>query len=247
MKTKMKNTSRRNAFTLVETLIAIGLFGIVSAICLGSYVSLQRGFADNITLVDLNNKLTRAMGSIETDLRNATGITIDNTATPFPKLTLTVPGAYARYYTSGVRAGDPLDSYKTSLVSGTLRYTGTLSNFTGSVAFQGPAITIEYSGSPDGNPYYGTLSLFRKVTFNGVTAVKPIATFSSGAAISYQTITTGSDGNLNYSGTLSGVKSLPTSVSAVAVTVSGTSDSIRNPYSSGALTRVVSLRALGLK
>ena len=223
-----------SAFTLAECLVGLAILGIVAGVSVGSYVTLQRGYVFIYTASDLNASLRRVQDSIEVDLRNATTISISSTSA-IQTLTLSVPRPYSAYYTgTGVRAGEPSAVF----TSGSINTTSGALTYSGSMA-------VVYSGSISST---NARSYFeRTATWSGTTAKRIVATFSNGANLFYKVGNSGTDGTVTYSFVPTTGTTLKTSDTAVSLFISGTTNDLRRPLTTGTLQDTIYLRAHNLQ
>lgn len=91
--------------TLIEIMIALGIFGVVLTVCYGSSVALQRSFATTNAWTEARASQLRVLDSLAIDLRNATKI--DFTSPDPTLITLSIPNRYSSYQPAGIIAGDP--------------------------------------------------------------------------------------------------------------------------------------------
>jgi len=223
----MKATQAK-AFTLFELLIAVCIFSMVSGICIGAYMTLQRGFVFMNTWSDVRNAQTLALDAITQDLRNATQISGSNSSVPIQVsgtsnsvsvLTFVIPQFYSDYFSGSSYDDPPVPRAGTPMVTATTNplYVPVTSGTTI------PTATVVYSGTTIGSS--GRVDLVRTLTWTGTSGLqsgtRSIATFPHGVKIAYNLLVSGS--------TLASGSS--TNLTAVRILVTGTAG-YRNATSS---------------
>lgn len=235
----MKPTDSLRALTLVELLIAMAIFSIVSAICIGAYMTLQRGFLFMNNWSDVRNAQALVLDAVAQDLRNATKISGTDRAVPISilgtansvnTLSFDVPQFYSDYYAGSSYDNPPVPRAGTPLVTASTNslYTPLTSGSTV------PTATVVYSGTTIGSN--GRVDLIRTFSWSGTSACRTIATFPNGVSVTYQLLQSGSTMSVTSS----------TSATAVRILVTG-SVSCPKPVSTGTLQDTVYLRAYNLE
>ena len=228
-----------SAFTLFEALIGLLIFSTVSASCIGTFITLQRGFLFMNTWSDVRNAQVLVLDSVSQDLRDATQVSGTNSSVPISitgtgsavsTLTFVVPQFYSDYFTGTsydtppvARAGTPLVTASTNflyvpLTSGSTIQTG----------------TIVYSGTAIGTT--GRIDVVRKFFWTGASggksATRAVASFPNGVKLQYALMVSGS-------AIASGSS---TNASAVRILITGTAG-YRRPTSTGLTQDTIFLRA----
>jgi len=123
MNRKRKANSNAQGYTFAELMIGILMFSAVMMVCFGSYVTLRKGFTFITTFSDSRNVMLRVMDTIETDLRNATSISIGTPSNGLQTLTLKIPDRYQSYYAGSNLFDDPSNTrtYHLALSGSNLR------------------------------------------------------------------------------------------------------------------------------
>lgn len=170
--------SRKGGFTLVELLVAVMIAVMVTAVCMESFIALQRGFGYCTTWMEVRNNQVRLIDTLAQDLRSNVSSTISTTL----PLTLTVPRRYSTYETSGPFAGEPGRS--------ATRIDPAISSSSGKVDYttSGTTMTVVYSMTTTGS----SSEIFRTVTWSGGTATRSVAEFTNGVTIKFTKTTVNS-------------------------------------------------------
>lgn len=90
MKRCARTQFRRAAYTLVETMMAVGVSGLVLSGLMAGSVALQRSFAATVDFATAQNDQMRISDYLSVDMRRATTVTPDNSG----EVTMTIPNYY---------------------------------------------------------------------------------------------------------------------------------------------------------
>jgi len=236
------NTRLRRGFTLFETLIAMFIFSGVSAICIGAYLTLQRGFVFMNTWSDVRNAQVLVIDTVAQDLRNATKISgtissvpivVTGTSNPISTLIFSIPQFYSDYFPGSSYADPPVHRAGTPVVTAATNalYVPLTSGTTI------PTATVVYSGTTIGSS--GRVDLVRTLSWNTPlgpqSASRSVAIFPNGAKIAFNLLVSGS--------AIASTSS--TNATAVRIVVTGTAG-YRKPIAS-TLQDTVFLRAYHLE
>ena len=98
----------RSGFTLVELIVGTGISGVLMAVCLTSFIALQKFQAVCLARSGLRTEMIRMFDTMEVDLRSAKSVTagVSGSENVFP-LVVTVPQRYTAYATTNAMAGEP--------------------------------------------------------------------------------------------------------------------------------------------
>ena len=121
----MKNLSKSGGFTIVETLVAAAVAGVVLAGAVGGVIALQRSFLGNKQYAAGMNNGSRLVDYVSRDLRNALRVSRRNasTVTSFKSGTFEIAGVdqlvlhVPDYYLSNIADNGSGSSFKTSRYS----------------------------------------------------------------------------------------------------------------------------------
>ena len=201
------------AFTLVEMMVALAIFGAIATAVFICFEALQRGNAFMSNWADVRAAQIRLFDSLARDLQNSISYSGSNGTLPlinntFP-IVLQIPRGYSNYFTSGARAGDPDMTLSTSgtisplvAVSGTSLVSvitgasvATVGATTGHLYYSG-TLTVTYSSSTSGSSVTinrtaswpagsAVLTDGSTATWTSGTGTRSIATFSNGVTVTF--------------------------------------------------------------
>lgn len=244
--------------TLAEIMIGLAILGIILAVCYGSSVALQRGFASTTSWTEARTTQLRVLDSLAADLRNATAksftISGDGLTNTLP-LTLTIPMRYqpnpsssSAYEITGPLAGDPARS-ALRVEPGVYPTTGAMQYRDSSGQQVAIAVTYKYGGSgtkrtivrqvdwPYTAPSNSTLALSPPLSAATNTASREVGSFTNYSSASLSD----PDNILKMTFTNTGMQLISSSDTAVSVRIEASPDS-RHPENKSVLTDTVFLR-----